>query len=58
MDDVFRSEPSTCSHIKNSGVVTSAKDANGVSADYYGILQKILSIRSRVQRAEGRVFLM
>jgi hypothetical protein len=56
MDDVFRSEPSTCSHIKNSGVVTSAKDASGVSADYYDILQKILSIRSRVQRAKGRVF--
>jgi hypothetical protein len=26
----------------NSGVVTSGKDANGVIADYYGVLQKII----------------
>jgi hypothetical protein len=29
----------------NSGVVTSAEDTSGVSADYYGVLPKILSIR-------------
>jgi hypothetical protein len=28
----------------NSGVVTSAEDASGVSADYYGVLQKLLNI--------------
>jgi hypothetical protein len=26
----------------NSGVVTSVEDASGVSADYYGVLQKII----------------
>jgi hypothetical protein len=26
----------------NSGVVTSVEDASGVSADYYGFLQKII----------------
>jgi hypothetical protein len=30
----------------NSGVVTSGKDASGVIVDYYGVLKKLLSIRS------------
>jgi hypothetical protein len=30
----------------NSGAVTSGENANGVAADYYGVLQKLLSIRS------------
>jgi hypothetical protein len=40
-DGEVRSEPSTCSHNKQR-IVACGEDASGVTADYYGVLQKII----------------